>query len=274
MFGYVMANKPELKIREFARYKGFYCGLCRRLYQCHGRLGQITLTYDMAFLVTLLTSLYEPVTEQEKRRCLIHPAKKQFMLYNAVTDYAADMNILLTHDHLRDDWEDERKLKGFLGMKLYARKKRKIEKKYPRQAAVITRSLESLHFLEEQQCTDIDSVSRPFGELMSEIFVWKDDSFQNILRPMGFYLGKFIYMMDAWMDREEDVKNHCYNPFSLQKEMDDDKIREMLDATLRMAIAEFEKLPCEQDVAVLRNILYEGVWATSERKHNDDERSI
>ncbi len=274
MFGYVMANKPELKIREFARYKGFYCGLCRRLYQCHGRLGQITLTYDMAFLVILLTSLYEPVTEQEKRRCLIHPAKKQFMLYNAVTDYAADMNILLTHDHLRDDWEDERKLKGFLGMKLYARKKRKIEKKYPRQAAVITRSLESLHFLEEQQCTDIDSVSRPFGELMSEIFVWKDDSFQNILRPMGFYLGKFIYMMDAWMDREEDVKNHCYNPFSLQKEMDDDKIREMLDATLRMAIAEFEKLPCEQDVAVLRNILYEGVWATSERKHNDDERSI
>ena len=143
MFGYVMANKPELKIREFARYKGFYCGLCRRLYQCHGRLGQITLTYDMAFLVILLTSLYEPVTEQEKRRCLIHPAKKQFMLYNAVTDYAADMNILLTHDHLRDDWEDERKLKGFLGMKLYARKKRKIEKKYPRQAAVITRSLES-----------------------------------------------------------------------------------------------------------------------------------
>ena len=274
MFGYVMANKPELKIREFARYKGFYCGLCRRLYQCHGRLGQITLTYDMAFLVILLTSLYEPVTEQEKRRCLIHPAKKQFMLYNAVTDYAADMNILLTHDHLRDDWEDERKLKGFLGMKLYARKKRKIEKKYPRQAAVITRSLESLHFLEEQQCTDIDSVSRPFGELMSEIFVWKDDSFQNILRPMGFYLGKFIYMMDAWMNREEDVKNHCYNPFSLQKEMDDDKIREMLDATLRMAIAEFEKLPCEQDVAVLRNILYEGVWATSERKHNDDERSI
>lgn len=274
MFGYVMANKPELKIREFARYKGFYCGLCRRLYQCHGRLGQITLTYDMTFLVILLTSLYEPITEQEKRRCLIHPAKKQFMLYNAVTDYAADMNILLTHDHLRDDWEDERKLKGFLGMKLYARKKRKIEKKYPRQAAVITRSLESLHRLEEQQCADIDLVSRPFGELMSEVFVWKDDSFQNILRPMGFYLGKFIYMMDAWMDREEDAKNHCYNLFSLQKEMDDDRIRGMLDATLRLAIAEFEKLPCEQDVAILRNILYEGVWTTSERKHNDDERSI
>ena len=73
----------------------------------------------MTFLVILLTSLYEPITEQDKRRCLIHPAKKQFMLYNAVTDYAADMNILLTHDHFRDDWEDERKLKGFLGMKLH-----------------------------------------------------------------------------------------------------------------------------------------------------------
>ena len=44
MFGYVTANKPELKIREFARYRGFYCGLCRRLRRNYGLSGQLTLT--------------------------------------------------------------------------------------------------------------------------------------------------------------------------------------------------------------------------------------
>lgn len=276
MFGYVTANKPELKIREFARYKGFYCGLCRRLHKSHGRLGQMTLTYDMTFLVLLLTSLYEPETKEDKRRCIIHPAKKQLMLYNEITDYAADMNILLTHDHFEDDWNDERKPIAWLGMKAFSRKKKKIVKKYQRQASKIEESLKTLATLENQKCADYDTVARPFGELMSELFVWKEDAFQNILRPMGFYLGKFIYLMDAWMDREEDAKNNSYNPFLLQakKEDDEERIREVLDGTLRMAIAEFEKLPCEQDLAILRNILYEGVWTASERKKNNDERSL
>ena len=34
----------------------------------------------------------------------------------------------------------------------------------------------------------------------------------------------------------------------------EETIREMLDGTLRMAIAEFEKLPLEQDLPILRNI--------------------
>ena len=96
MFGYVTANKPELKIREFARYKGYYCGLCRTLLENHGRRGQMTLTYDMTFLVILLSSLYEPKEEEMRKRCLIHPAKKQYMIQNEVSVYASDMNILLT----------------------------------------------------------------------------------------------------------------------------------------------------------------------------------
>ena len=272
MFGYVKANKPELKIREFVRYKGFYCGLCRTLKKRHGRRGQMTLTYDMTFLVILLSSLYEPATEETKKRCLVHPAKKQYMLWNEVSAYAADMNILLTHDHLKDNWVDERKLSGYLGMKAFAGRKRKIEKKYPRQAEVIAKSLDALTELENEKCRDLDAVARPFGELMAELFVWKEDAFQNILRSMGFYLGKFIYIMDAWMDLEQDQKKGCYNPFLDWKEEDklDERIQEILDGTLRMAIAEFEKLPCEQDLPVLRNILYEGVWSARERKRRKE----
>lgn len=268
MFGYVMVNKPELKIREFARYKGFYCGLCHALHKRHGRKGQITLTYDMTFLVILLSSLYEPATREERRRCIIHPVKKQYMLHNKIQEYAADMNVLLTYDHMKDNWEDERKISGYVGMKVFAGKKKKIESQYPRQAKAIEQSLRTLAKLEEQNCRELDAVSRPFGELMSELFVWQEDAFQTILRSFGFYLGKFIYIMDAWMDLEDDRKKGCYNPF-LGKKSDEnlnERVREILDGTLRMAIAEFEKLPCEQDLTILRNILYEGVWSARERK--------
>lgn len=271
MFGYVKANKPELKLREYGRYKGFYCGLCRSLKEQHGFRGQITLTYDMTFLVLLLSSLYEPKTMEMKKRCIVHPGKKQFMIRNEISDYAADMNILLTYDHFQDDWEDEKKLSAYAGMGLYGRKKKKIEEKYPRQAAAVRRSLEELSKLEQENCTDIDWVARPFGELMAELFVWKEDAFQNILRDFGFYLGKFIYIMDAGMDVVDDRKKGCYNPFekaSLEEGFDQ-RLHEILDGTLRMAIAEFEKLPCEQDLAILRNILYEGVWNGKETKHDE-----
>ena len=90
---------------------------------------------------------------------------------------------------------------------------------------------------------------------------------------MGFYLGKFIYIMDAYMDVVDDKKKGCYNPFMQESEKEgfEERVRQILDGTLRMAIAEFEKLPCEQDLAILRNILYEGVWTKSERKQRDDK---
>lgn len=40
MFGYVIVNKPELKIKDFDIYRSFYCGLCqclkKNLDSCHG----------------------------------------------------------------------------------------------------------------------------------------------------------------------------------------------------------------------------------------------
>ena len=48
MFGYVLINKPELKIREFEKYRSYYCGLCHALNDKYGVFGRLTLNYDMA----------------------------------------------------------------------------------------------------------------------------------------------------------------------------------------------------------------------------------
>ena len=105
MFGYVTVCEPELKVKDLKKYRAYYCGLCRTLKEDYGFMGQMTLTYDMTFAVILLSSLYERIPELEKHRCKIHPVKKQMMLRNEITSYAAAMNVLLAYYHMEDDWQ-------------------------------------------------------------------------------------------------------------------------------------------------------------------------
>ena len=286
MFGYVMINKPELKIKEYERYHAYYCGLCRTLKKEYGVVGQFTLTYDMTFLIILLTALYEKQPNHESHHCMVHPVKKHSMLTNEISKYAAAMNIALAYHHFKDDWEDEKSIKGLSGIKLVKRKYKRIEKQYPRQVEAIKRTLKELSQLEKEKETRIDYVAKPFGDLMAELFVYEEDQWQGDLRNLGFYLGKFIYIMDAYEDLEEDLKKGSYNPF---REVSKDKLAKDIDMMLTMMMAEatkaFERLPIvvKPEIDILRNILYAGVWCkydkkrqkyVEERNKTDDNRSI
>ncbi len=274
MFGYVVAHKPELKMREFSKYKAYYCGLCQMLAQKYGVLGQMTLTYDMTFLIVLLTSLYEPQSEIFEKRCMAHPMQKQKKLVNEVTAYAADMNIILTYHHLADDWQDEKSKAGLVGMQVLKRAYRKLEKQYPKKCEVIANCIQRLHQCEVENEQEIDEVARTFGELMSELFVYQEDMWEDTLRKMGFYLGKFIYIMDAYDDVEKDKKKGNYNVLvSLSAEADfDERCKEMLNYVLAECTHEFEKLPCVEDVEILRNILYAGVWTGFDKRLTKKEK--
>lgn len=271
MFGYVVAHKPELKMKEFYKYKAYYCGLCKVLREKYGFLGQVTLTYDMTFLVMLLTSLYESETKQEEHRCVVHPAKKQKMLYNEITEYAADMNIILTYYKLLDDWKDESSKLGLVGLRLLHKSYRELEKKYPEKCKVIRKCLSLLEECEKRGEENIDITARYFGKLMGELFVYKNDVWEKTLRNMGFYLGKFIYIMDAFDDVEKDLQKHNYNALiPLYKEEDfEEKCAEMLNFILAECTSQFEKLPCVEDAEILRNILYAGVWDKFDKKRKE-----
>ena len=96
MFGYVIVNKQELKFRDFDLYQSYYCGFCRELKERYGVKGQVTVTYDMTFLILLLTGLYEAKDRVSECKCIAHPFDKHPTRRNSFTEYAADMNILLT----------------------------------------------------------------------------------------------------------------------------------------------------------------------------------
>lgn len=110
MYGYVIVNKPELKFKEYDRYRSYYCGLCDILREQYGIRGQVSLSYDMTFLVILLTGLYEPQTAYLEERCIVHPVAKHPVRKNEVTSYVADMNVLMAYYKCVDDWKDEKKV--------------------------------------------------------------------------------------------------------------------------------------------------------------------
>lgn len=262
MFGYVQIRKPELKVKDYEAYHGFYCGLCSQLKRQYGFLGQVTLTYDMTFLVLLLTSVYDVPVKESKERCMVHPAKKHLRLTNEITEYAADLNMILTYHHLRDDKEDEGSKKAWLGMKLYHGKKKKASAKYARQDKVISQALEEMAGLEKSGNSDIFALADCFGKLMAEIFIYKEDVFSQYFHDLGFHLGRFIYIMDAYDDLEADKEKGCFNPLlacSSQKGYEKWVEGVLLDE-IAAASAAYQKLPCLEYADILGNILYAGVW--------------
>ena len=228
----------------------------------YGFMGQMTLTYDMTFAVILLSSLYETIAKHEEHRCKVHPVKRQHMLRNEITSYAAAMNVLLAYYHMEDDWQDDRKVSSLMTKSLIQGKAKKIIEKYPRQSKVIQQSLRELGECERENSMDIDRAAGCFGRLMAELFVWKEDIWEKTLRKMGFYLGKFIYLMDAYEDIEEDLKQGRYNHFTelYKKETFEQDCQQILKMMMAETSKVFEQLPILEDAEILRNILYAGVW--------------
>ena len=266
MFGYIVMNKPEIKFKDYDMYRSFYCGLCRELKERFGFAGQLTLSYDMTFVTMLLTGLYEPEINQDTIRCVVHPVKKRPVRNSIVTEYTADMNILLTYYKCMDDWKDEKKYLKLAYAKVLEGKNKKTELIYQKKAAKIIEYLEELSALEKENETDIDRMAGCFGHIMEEILAYKEDEWEQGLRRMGFFLGKFIYLLDAYDDVEKDVKNGCYNPFSEMYIMEtfEADVRQILIMMLAEACKEFEKLPIIEYTDILRNILYSGVWCRFE----------
>lgn len=263
MFGYVQIRKAELKVKDYELYHSFYCGLCHTLKELHGLKGQITLTYDCTFLVMLLSSLYELPVTKGRSRCIVHPAKKHEQSVTDASRYCADMNVLLSWYHFKDDREDDKSIKAAGGLVLYRSDFLKIKDKYPLQCRGIAKAMNDLREVEKAGSEDALSKGADcFGRLLMSLFTYRPgDIFAHDLNGLAFHLGRFIYIMDAWDDKEEDDKKGRYNPL-----VGDEDVEALLFDEMAKCSWYFEKLPCIHYGDILRNILYAGVWNRWDKK--------
>lgn len=279
MFGYVTPLKPELKIREYNQFKSYYCGVCFAIKNLYGNIPRMTLNYDMTFLALLLDGLIKEDLNIELKRCIAHPDKKKpVILNNTAINYAASMNVSLVYYKLLDDINDDNSLKSkflLLFMKPY-------HKSFPDSIvkinSVIEKNLNKLSSLEKtKDFKFIDEICDPFsiivGTILKEFpYELKNDSkeLREQLYLFGYSLGKWIYLMDALDDLEEDMKNNKFNPINFLYNKDNLPYKEFLDnIKQRLEFSIFncaytckeilDSLPLNRNKDILENIINLGM---------------
>lgn len=270
MFGFVTVSPEELSAAQKARYGSVYCGICRQIRLRSSNAARLGLSYDLAFLALLLMSLYEPEESAGPNACMLHPIKKRPWVDNEYVRYAADMNVALCYYQTLDDWHDDRKLSARAMSGLFARSLPEIETRYPRQCAAIRDCIDRLTRLEKENCSNPDETAGCFGQLMAELFVYKEDFWSDTLRHMAASLGRFIYLADAAVDYTADKRKHKYNPFlAMGTGEDPARWEEYLVLAMGRCTDYYERLPLVQDKAILDNILYSGIWVTFRTKRKE-----
>ncbi|MDR2131722.1 MAG: DUF5685 family protein [Clostridiales Family XIII bacterium] len=292
MLGYITPEKGELKLREFEVYGAYYCGICRAVGARSGRLPRLLLSYDFAFLAVLLSAVFDAPDSLKPFRCLLHPMKKRFVLeISPVMEYAADMMLLSAYYKLRDDRLDEGSLRGSAGEFLLRGVVRGIRARNEDKSQALEDCMLELGRLESEACDSFDRAAEPFARFMGELLdydgpVHSDispklaDSARHALRRMGHSLGKWIYLIDAYDDAEEDLRRGVYNPltrshgYGLAEHAGESaaRFRERIAERVRFAatlylseLAELAALlPIKKNKGILENIIYMGLLRRTE----------
>lgn len=274
MFGYVVVNKDRLSEQDYDLYHSVYCGLCRELSEHYGKTMSMTLNNDMTFLAALLSGLEEPDTSVERKRCPVHLTRMVDVRRNKYTYSAAEMTVLLSYYKCLDDLKDEGK-KPALFRKL-EKAMAEVRAKYPEKVKITEEALGRISKLEEENCEDLDLLCNTFGEVLGTVFTAGDALWDKALYNVGYSLGKFIYLMDAYDDLEEDLKKGLFNPLKSRKDSEhfDQEIESILELFMSMAADAFERMPVIEYSEVIRNILYSGVWSRFEEIRQKKEKKV
>ncbi len=269
MFGYVVANVDALSEFDRDRYRSVYCGLCRALSKSYGQIGRLTLTYDMTFLIILLSSLDKTEIAEEKTfRCAMHPLKPRQAFTNRHTQYAADMNLLLAYHQRMDDWQDDKKTGALFQAKLLGGKIDELNERYPRQSQALIEGLSELSKMEKDGEPNPDLPANAFGHILGEIFAPEGHEQADALYDFGYKLGRFIYLMDAAVDLKKDIQQEKYNPLVA---IPTSRHENMLTLLMSDCTEAFAKLPVLRDKELMENILYSGVWSRYAAHHQGEK---
>ncbi|QOX62915.1 hypothetical protein FRZ06_05955 [Anoxybacterium hadale] len=285
MLGYIKPDKPELKIKEFELYGGYYCGICKSISKRYGQLPRMTLNYDSVFLAVLLAGMNPDLEHIEQERCFVHPFKIRSIVYdNREIDYAADMLLLLAYYKLKDDLQDEKSMKAAIGALLMKGTFKKLIANVPDKCSHVKSKLEALTQLETEGCTSLDRAAEPFAKLMEEVFDYPEfqvltnqSEVSQLLRRIGYHIGKWIYLIDAYDDIEENIKSNAYNPLLRQFSYNSStetveefklRVRERTERNLVLYLAEIAnccgKLDFRKNKGIIENILYFGLMRKTE----------
>lgn len=197
-----------------------------------GIIAPMALNFDFTFLALLLS---DDTQQVGVCRCHVPPFRRKCMCNQSpALELAADESVILTYWQLCDKIADDPFLKG-LGARcarvLFRRAYRKAMHRCARFDDAVRQQLTRLHTLEDERCAAIDPPADAFANLLCAAVVPSaEDGRDRAMRELLYHLGRWIYLIDARDDLEEDIANGAYNPIHLRY------ADEPCDASLEMTL--------------------------------------
>lgn len=277
MFGYVRIAKPELKVKEYETYKAVYCSLCRELGRTYGLWSRFTLSYDFTFLALINMSLSAGCDPIERKRCVFNPFKKcNYCKSNEKLKMPAAAAMIMSYYKLTDNIKDEKGIKklGFICLKpLFAHARKKASKSYPAIEQIVHEYIEKQDALEKQNCSSLDMAADPTAYALGKILTecGNNEVQKRILDRIGYCIGRYIYILDAACDLEDDIKSGSYNFLKSEfsgdrKEFMKKRILPQLYVCSNEAGKAFELLDVKKYKSILGNIIYLGLEDTFKKE--------
>lgn len=268
MFGYVTACKERLSDEGKKIYQSYYCGLCHAIGKRGSQAARLGLSNDITFLALVLSSLGDEVKSGDKG-CILKGFKAYpCVLGDEATDYAADMGIILTYLKFLDDWHDDKSPAALFKAALFFRAARRAGKRHGETYRKIRSYLNELNLLERKKSESIDETAHCFAKILETLFTPDfEEAKKNkaALGWLGYNIGRWIYIIDAYNDIEKDIKKKTYNPFvagnqGMSGEEIKNKIRERIDEglifTLENACGAYDLIDIKRNKEVIENILF------------------
>lgn len=267
MFGYVRPILDQLSTQQREAYRSVYCGLCHTMGRRHGWPTRFTLNYDFTLLALLKCSCVEG--KSVCLRCPVHPLRKpRACLCGEPMETAADESLILTWYKLGDDIADHGVIGGLparILRRMFRRGYRKAAQARPEFDRSVCREMEKLHTLEAQRSPQLDRAADTFARILSAA---ADDcdmpcSDKRAMEQLLYHLGRWIYLVDAWDDLEDDRKCGRYNPldsrFSGHAKEERDYIETTMTHSIRMIQAAANLLEFGEWSQITENILCSGL---------------
>ncbi|MEG1878010.1 MAG: DUF5685 family protein [Pseudoflavonifractor sp.] len=270
MFGYVRPYREELKVRQLEEYQALYCGLCHTMGHRHGLVARMFLNYDFAFLAMLLAPR-EDRPQTERRRCIACPTRKKCVCtVHSGLETAADESVILAYWKLRDSVEDggfwKKNWARFLSL-LLRRGYRRAAGYRPEFDAKVRGCLAELRALEKENSPSIDRTADTFARILQAAAPkTQDETRDRATEQLLYHVGRWIYLVDAWDDLEEDAAAGGYNPIRARFGGTPDAayMRITLRHSLNLAASAFTLVDYGSWGGVISNILYLGLPAVEE----------
>ncbi|MHC1684172.1 MAG: DUF5685 family protein [Clostridiaceae bacterium] len=273
MFGYVIPCKMEMKIKDFELFRAYYCGLCKSIKKSYGNLPRLTLNYDMTFLAILIDGLDKNKITTASHRCIANRfIKKSYVISNDAIEYAAFMNVALVYFKYVDDKNDDNSLKGASFSFLLKRYFKKFPSKLKNNISIIQENLSLLSEMEKKDTNfSIDEISHPFAKLTGAVLSsYTDETNKDSLFWLGYNLGKWIYLIDAFDDLEKDINDKKFNPLLKALEYQGEgylpfknkilkRIEFNLLTTARLTVENLQNLSIYKNSDIIDNILQLGL---------------